>query len=109
MKIPWACPKCGAKAREHGRGGEDACDARLRGCNGFICECEYSADDMGHGLSFADRCESAVCYHCGWSGIFPPRPRGLVLWEKRALEAGWTPPKSRQAELQRQLAKKEKT
>jgi hypothetical protein len=106
--IPWACPKCGAEANKHGRGGREACKDRLissHGCEGFMCECweDDSAENQGdgpdHGQSFGDPCKNAHCFHCGWHGVFPVKPRGLSAWEKKALDAGWTMPTARAKEL----------
>ena len=92
--ITWACPTCGAEAHKHGRGGSDACVAREGRCDGFVCECDdFEGGD--HGVCFANPCTNAVCCHCGWQGQFPPKPKGLQAWEKKALDAGWTPPHSR--------------
>lgn len=101
VKIEWACPKCGAKANTHGKGGSEKCEDRLsrngQGCSGFVCEC---ADEEGvHGESFTAPCTCATCYHCGWGGTFPKRPKGLQPWERKALEAGWAPPIKRKKEL----------
>lgn len=65
---------------------------------GFICDCE---EDTGpdHGMTLSDTCPTATCYHCGWSGTFPPKPKGLQAWEKKALDAGWTMPEARAKEL----------
>lgn len=100
MKIEWACPKCGALPNSHGKGGEGACKRARHdiGCGGFLCECMHETA-RGHGSSFEDPCESAVCDHCGWGGTFPQKPRGLQAWERKALDAGWTPPASRKKEL----------
>lgn len=96
MPIKWACPKCGAEANKHGKGGQKKCDYSSDAeCNGFLCEC---ADDHAE-HSFANPCENANCYHCGWGGTFPVKPKGLQAWEKKALEAGWTPPGARRKEL----------
>jgi hypothetical protein len=100
VRIPWACPKCGAEANKHGKGGDDKCVDRhgSTACMGFLCEC----DDEGtpeHGESFNNVCPEAVCYHCRWSGEFPVRPKGLEAWEKKALDAGWAMPRSRMEEL----------
>jgi len=101
LRFKWACPKCGAGANGHGDGGRDGCidrHAASVGCLGFICECE---DDTGatHGYTLADPCLLANCYHCGWGGRFPQKPKGLAPWEKKALEAGWSPPADRAREL----------
>lgn len=99
--IQWACPKCAAPANKHGKGGDEACRDRNHGssdCAGFLCMC----DDEGsphHGESFADPCTEATCYHCGWRGTFPVKPKGLAKWEKTALDAGWTMPPARAKEL----------
>lgn len=94
----WRCPKCDAPAGRHGRGGNGKCKSYPRWrtiCEGLICEC----DDQGtksHGLSFGDRCENAVCNHCGWVGALPIAVldgKKLKGWAKKALDAGWTPPK----------------
>ena len=101
MRLEWLCPRCKASANAHGAGGEEKCDS-LRyesgSCSGFICEC---ADDTpeSHGVTFVDPCENANCYHCGWSGTFPVKPKGLQVWERKALEAGWSMPESRKEEL----------
>lgn len=88
--VAWACPKCGATEKS-----EDQ----------FVCECDEDAacrvDPIAskkiaakdHGVSHANPCRSANCYACGWGGTFPPRPRGLPSWARKALDAGWTPPK----------------
>ena len=90
--IKWACPKCGAPAGGHGKGGGDRCnESSGRECQGFLCECDCDTDD-GHGESHADPCHCASCYHCGWGGTFPPPLKGILPWEKKALAAGWTPP-----------------
>lgn len=92
MRIKWQCPKCGAEPGEHGKGGADKCisiDA-VSFCDGFLCDCDV--DSEGHGKSYSDQCTNAVCSHCGWSGTFPVKPRGMLPWEKKALEAGWSPP-----------------
>jgi hypothetical protein len=97
------CPKCKAVPHKHGKGGSDACKNRLGSCDGFICECDSEeipeSDDDDHGSSFSNPCESATCGHCGWSGTVPVKPAGLSPWEKKALEAGWTPPEARAKEL----------
>lgn len=90
----WACPKCGAKANAHGKGGIDACKDRYASpseCNGFLCECDVETEET-HGETYADPCPYARCHHCGWEGKFPRPPRSMKPWEKTALAAGWTPP-----------------
>ena len=106
LVVKWECPKCGATPEKHGKGGHDKCqylDGPMMGgsreCGGFICECEYDCDDEDHGTNFGHPCGNAMCYHCGWSGIFPKKPKGLQAWEKKALDAGWVPPESRKKEL----------
>jgi hypothetical protein len=90
--MNWACPRCGAKANEHGAGGAAKCKAgEQRKCQGFLCECGVDTDD-DHGESLATPCPNACCYHCGWYGTFPAPPRKAKTWEKKALLAGWTPP-----------------
>lgn len=99
LKFEWKCPKCDAPPNKHGKGGREECAVRTSdGCMGFICECE---EDTGkeHGTTLSDPCQAANCYHCGWGGTFPVKPKGLQTWEKKALEAGWTPPAKRAAEL----------
>lgn len=101
MKIKWACPKCGADANKHGKGGREKCKDRHGSndaCNGLLCECDAEENDT-HGESFETPCTNAVCHHCGWEGTFPAKPKGLQAWEKRALEAGWTPPEARKKDL----------
>lgn len=98
----WACPKCGADANKHGKGGGEKCKDRfgtMRECSGFICECDDEMNMDDHGESFATPCTNAVCYHCGWEGTFPIPPKGLEPWEKKALAAGWAPPEKRKKEL----------
>lgn len=98
-KIVWKCPKCGAKANEHGKG--DCCDPSFGSCMGFLCECDE--DDIinpkSHGEALNNICKNACCYHCGWKGKFPKPPKGLQAWEKKALAEGWTPPQKRLDEL----------
>lgn len=103
MKIEFKCPKCNAPPNEHGKGGTDKCkDLQGRrndsGCNGLLCECDDDGGE-GHGESFENPCPEAHCYHCGWGGTFPVKPKGLQAWEKKALDAGWTPPEARKKEL----------
>jgi len=102
----WACPDCGAKHQTHGKG--DYCKLNAPGhlsCDGLVCECWEEGVDEGvsgapdHGISFANPCVNANCYHCGWGGRLPVRPKGLQPWEKKALEAGWAPPAKRKKEL----------
>lgn len=101
MKIEWKCPACGAHAGKHGKGGKDKCEDRHATdgspCQGFICECVSEEDD--HGETFTTVCPDANCYHCGWAGSFPVKPKKLAPWEKKALEAGWAPPTRRAKEL----------
>jgi hypothetical protein len=97
LKVRWACPNCGAGANKHGRGKTDVCDRSLT-CSGLICECDGDvAND--HGTTFADPCTEANCYHCGWGGTLPQKPKNVTPWEERALKAGWTPPAKRAKEL----------
>lgn len=101
MKIKWECPRCGAGPNGHGKGGYEKCHGVGSGqsnCQGFLCECDGD-DTEEHGQTFKDVCENASCYHCGWAGAFPVKPKKLQAWEKKALEAGWTPPEARQIEL----------
>ena len=99
--IEWACPKCEAPANKHGK--NECRDRHTRGgdCPGFLCECEDGAtsEQADHGTTFANTCSNAVCYHCGWFGHFPVKPRGLAPWEKKALDAGWSPPPDRLREI----------
>jgi hypothetical protein len=106
IKVKWACPKCGADANGHGRGGYEKC-LEHRGfrrgedtdsCNGFLCECDGDTGEH-HGESFDDPCYEARCHHCGFIGTFPVKPKGLLPWEKKALEAGWGMPTARKKEL----------
>jgi hypothetical protein len=91
-KVKWECPECKAPPSQHGKGGGDTCKAHvLGGCPGFVCECVM--DEDRHGESQNKPCVDARCYHCGWEGRFPPLPKKLQPFEKKALEAGWTPPK----------------
>ncbi len=96
MKIEFRCPKCGASPKGCPKKAKIPCLSR-QSCLGFICECSEEGPD--HGTSFEDPCHEANCYHCGWGGTFPCKPKGLQPWEKKALEAGWTPPPARAKEL----------
>ena len=89
-KIEWLCPKCGADANEHGRGTCLVGDV----CDGFTCLCETNVDAASpdHGESLANVCPLAYCNHCDWEGVFPPMPKKMPPWAKKALAAGWTPP-----------------
>ena len=104
-KVPWACPECGAKWNEHGKDGAEGCKDRWAPdgtCQGLVCECEdnqRSGSAPDHGETFSDVCRNAVCYHCGWEGSLPRKPKGLQAWEKKALDAGWLPPPKRATEL----------
>lgn len=104
-QIEWACPRCAAPPNKHGRGECKDRFARGSSCPGFICECDSSLEDFersereDHGLVFTNLCPTAHCFHCGWSGDFPVKPRGLASWEKKALDAGWSPPAERRREI----------
>ena len=103
IKVEWKCPDCAAEPNEHGKGGRDRCIDRHSSeaaCAGFLCECDGETNP-GHGESFADVCVSAICYHCGWTGTYPKPPMGIQAWERKALEAGWTPPADRAKELKK--------
>lgn len=93
--IPFVCPRCKAKPNAHGTVGRYAKSEhswrREDYCEGVLCECEFDTGD-GHGESFADPCQNAYCHCCGWGGRLPTMPRKALPWEKKALEAGWTPP-----------------
>lgn len=81
----WVCPDCGAQFNCK----KDDCDDRR--CQGLICGCEHDTSNI-HGTTQSDPCKNAVCYHCNWEGRVPPTPKKLKPWEKKAIEAGWTPP-----------------
>jgi hypothetical protein len=93
-QYPWACPNCGAKAHKRGR-------KNARPLNGFSREDLESCGNTGqcegllcgHGKSFDNPCPEANCYHCGWGGSLPVRPKKLPTWAKKALDAGFPPPK----------------
>ena len=103
LKFKWECPKCGAKPNTHGNGGKKSCQYDGHGvCNGFLCECTGDADMH----SYAAPCPDANCYHCGWGGTFPVPPKSALPWEKKALEAGWTPPVAGARELSAQRRKR---
>lgn len=102
LKIPWNCPKCGVDYDGHKKDDDEKCkDKSARGgsCQGFLCDCDDEGTE-GHGDSYTKPCLNAVCHHCGWSGTFPVVPKGLQAWEKKALEAGWSPPEKRRQELE---------
>ena len=98
VTVKWACPKCGAEAQEHGKGGVSKCMSAPLSCEGLLCECEEDTA-VGHGNTLADPCRNANCYHCGWGGTFPRAPKKAAPWEKKALAAGWVPPEQRRKEL----------
>lgn len=100
INIEWKCPKCQAPANEHGKGGREKCEYDQGGadCQGLLCECDHDTGE-DHGASFKDPCPNANCYHCGWGGTFPVKPKGLQAWEKKALDAGWSMPEARRKEL----------
>ena len=85
---PWKCPKCGARSKC----GKGVCLSDPGPCEGLLCECEQEDPGDHHGTD-RDPCENASCYHCGWGGRLPPIPKKLKPWEKKAIEAGWIPPK----------------
>lgn len=100
MKIEWKCPKCGAIPNEHGKGGSAKCQSPHQACcEGFLCDCGEPGDDPEHGDTLANPCPEAYCHHCGWGGSFPVKPKGLLAWEKNAIEAGWAMPDARAKEL----------
>lgn len=82
----------------HGQG--PCADEKESLCSGFICECSSDESDAdGHGDTYGMPCKEAHCYHCGWQGVFPKPPSKAAPWEKKALEAGWTPTPQRAVEL----------
>lgn len=99
MLSEWKCPKCGAKAHEHGPGRRDKCQYNQGGkdCEGLICECDDGSCDADddHGMICTNTCKNANCYCCGWGGELPVPPKKMQPWEKKAFEAGWTPPPGR--------------
>jgi hypothetical protein len=95
-KIEFKCPKCGASPNGCPKKPKISCMSH-GSCLGFICECTKEGPE--HGASFTDVCREANCYHCGWGGTFPVKPKGLQAWEKKALDAGWSPPDARSKEL----------
>lgn len=99
--ISWECPNCGAAYNKCGRikGVKprngfrvDDLDHVQGSCEGLICECEFDTTEE-HGTVHSDPCKTANCYHCGWGGTMPPRPKNLKPWERKAIDAGWSPPK----------------
>ncbi len=106
MSDKFECPKCGAVPHKHGKGGADRCnEGSYSDCEGLICECDSEecprSEEEDHGLALSNPCTNANCYHCGWGGTVPLKPKGLLPWEKKALEAGWTMPAARKKELSR--------
>ena len=69
--------------------------SREGSCAGLVCECDDDGDAPFHGETFESPCDCAVCYHCGWAGSLPVRPKALQAWERKALNEGWTPPAHR--------------
>lgn len=126
----WKCPKCGAKAHRHGKGGKNGCISTLvNSCEGLICECwedgksqRELSNKPNHGTP-ENPCLHANCYHCGWGGVFPKQPKKkktpekvkifhftkqpipLKKWEKRALLHGWNPPVGWNKEVPKDLLK----
>ncbi len=105
LTFEWKCPKCEARPNRCGKGD---CEYGIGRCTGFTCECLAESDDGGasadekdHGMTLDAPCRFAICDHCGWGGTFPVPPPRLQAWEKKALEAGWSPPSVRAKELQR--------
>jgi hypothetical protein len=98
--MKWECPNCGATANKCGRKGAKAMsglavhdlDHNPEICMGLICECSSEGDDPDHGETFSHPCSEAICYHCGWVGEMPQKPKRLLPWERKALDAGWEPP-----------------
>lgn len=94
--MTWKCPKCETEACPEVCPDPEKCHTRVSSdshrCEGLICECDGDTLE-GHGDSFNDVCTNANCYHCGWGGQMPPKPKKILQWEKKALESGWTPPK----------------
>lgn len=87
-RVKWACPRCGAPANKHGKGGAAECKAPYAECTGFLCQCDGTG--RYHGLSLDEQCAYALCDHCGWWGEFPECPP-LKGWQKTAWDAGWRP------------------
>lgn len=83
----WKCPGCGG-------GRFDEHDAE-----GLICDCDAKDCTDKHGETEDDACWNACCQMCDWSGKMLPPPKKALAWEKKALEAGWTPPEKRRKEL----------
>lgn len=105
LVLEFKCPRCSAPPHKHGK---ERCGDRQalwtgETCEGFICDCDSDefpqSNEDTHGKSFSNPCVTATCYHCGFSGTVPAKPKGLQSWEKKALEAGWTPPPARAKEL----------
>lgn len=94
-KVEWKCPRCQAEANACGKKIEHKLDGGYclsgKNCMGFICDCDHDTGD-DHGITLADRCPNANCYHCGWGGEFPKMPGKMPAWAKKALDAGWKPP-----------------
>jgi hypothetical protein len=106
MKFEFKCPKCSAPPHEHGKGGREKCmNSGSKECEGLICDCDPTdmprSEEPDHGTTLENPCTEANCYHCGWGGTHPKAPKGLQAWEKKALEAGWTPPDARRVELEK--------
>jgi hypothetical protein len=86
----WKCSECSAPWDACGEG---QCAGIHGACGGLVCECMGVDTKPGHGESQDDACPNAVCGHCRWEGRVPPLPKKLEAWEKKALAAGWKPPK----------------
>jgi len=103
LVFEFKCPRCGAEPHRHGAGGRDRCKYEGEECEGLICECDPDenpdSEQKEHGTTLSNPCRNANCYHCHWGGTVPVKPKGLQSWEKKALEAGWTPPPARAKEL----------
>jgi hypothetical protein len=97
-RVTWTCPKCGLDQDGCKKGSKErsVCGSPggFDGCSGFICECTVPGnEEADHGMTYGMPCQDAHCYHCGWQGVFPKPPKKPKDWEKKALAAGWQPPK----------------
>lgn len=101
MSFEFRCPKCSAEPHSHGKGG--CLSPGSDHCEGLICECDPTdlprSEEPDHGTTLNNPCCEANCYHCGWGGTVPRKPKGLQAWERTALAAGWKMPEGREREL----------
>ena len=96
VHVKWECPECKAPPNKHGNGGSDKCGMDRRGYEVTIAKAS-SASVTRTRKTMASRKTSLAfmlaATTADGAGRFPPLPKKLKPFEKKALDAGWTPPK----------------